>query len=63
MRNQQLGRTRQFADFLATLSPEELHRIENNERLYLAQREAPFSTQRRAVKDFCSVMVGAREEV
>jgi len=63
MRNQQLGRTRQFADFLATLSPEELQRIESNERRYLAQREEKFSTQRRAVKDFTSVMVGVREEV
>jgi hypothetical protein len=56
-------RSGEFAAHLATLPPEEQRQIEAGERRYLAKREAPFSPQVRAVRDFAAVMVGVREEV
>ena len=60
---QRVGRTGVFANYLANLSPEERSKVESAERQFLANREAPFSRQLRAVRDFNAVMVGVREEV
>jgi len=57
------GRSGQFANYLASLPPEERRLIEARERQFLSKREAPFSRQLRAVRDFNAVMVGVREEV
>ena len=60
---QRIGRSGQFANYLASLPPEEWRLIEARERQFLSKREAPFSRQLRAVRDFNAVMVGVREEV
>jgi hypothetical protein len=41
----------------------ERQQIKAAERQFLARREAEFSPQRRAVRDFCASMVGVREQV
>jgi hypothetical protein len=60
---QRVGRSGQFANYLANLPAEERKRIEAEERRFLAKRESPFSKQTRAVRDFCASMAGVREEV
>lgn len=57
-----VGRSGFFAAYLASLPPQERQRIESEERKFLDKREAPYSPQTRAVRDFCAGMVGVREE-
>jgi hypothetical protein len=55
-------RTSLFASYLDTLPRAERQKIEAAEHQFLAKRDAPFSLQRRAARDFGAVMVGVREE-
>ena len=55
--------SREFATYLDNIPRAERQQIKAAERQFLARREAAFSPQRRAVRDFCASMVGVREQV
>ena len=56
------SRSREFATYLDAVPPTERQKIRAAERRFLTLREAQFSPQIRAVRDFVESMVGVREE-